>query len=133
VTSQAPSPSCVVIVEDDLDVRETLVEVLTEEGYPTTAFAGGHAALRYLQSGEQLPELILLDLMMPVMDGWQFRREQKRLEHLSAVPTVILSADGNIDRNMATLEASGYLRKPIHIKALLQLVGDFCGPPRAPS
>jgi CheY-like chemotaxis protein len=120
----------IVIVEDDIDVRETLAEVLSEEGYEIAAFAGGQAALQHLQSVEVLPALILLDLMMPTMDGWQFRQAQKQFQKLQKVPTVILSADGNIDRNMLALAANGYLRKPIHIKTLLQLVESFCGPPQ---
>lgn len=119
----------IVIVEDDIDVRETLAEVLSEEGYDTTAFSGGQAALQHLAKLEQMPALILLDLMMPTMDGWDFRREQRLLGALIEVPTVILSADGNIERNMESLEVNGYLRKPIHIKTLLQLVERFCGPP----
>lgn len=124
-----PHNKRIVIVEDDIDVRETLAEVLSEEGYETNAFSGGQAALQYLSALQDMPALILLDLMMPTMDGWEFRREQRRLGTLIAVPTVILSADGNIDRNMEALEANGYLRKPIHIKTLLQLVERFCGPP----
>lgn len=126
-----PYNKSIVIVEDDIDVRETLAEVLSEEGYQTTAFSGGQAALQYLSALKALPALILLDLMMPTMDGWEFRREQRRLKTFLEVPTVILSADGNIDRNMESLEANGYLRKPIHIKTLLQLVERFCGPPPA--
>lgn len=127
-----PHNKRIVIVEDDIDVRETLAEVLSEEGYQATAFSGGQAALQHLAQLQAMPGLILLDLMMPTMDGWEFRREQRRLGSLIDVPTVILSADGNIDRNMESLEANGYLRKPIHIKTLLQLVERFCGPPPGP-
>lgn len=118
----------VVIVEDDLDVRETLAEVLEEEGYATLAFAEGPLALDHLEAMPQLPALILLDLMMPKMDGWAFRAEQQRRGRLMRVPTVILSADGNVHENLASLGAHGYLRKPIHIKTLLTLVERFCGP-----
>lgn len=120
----------ILIVEDDVDVRETLAEVLTEEGYHAIAFAGGRAALEHLRTATRPPALILLDLMMPNMDGWQFRTEQQQSGGLSPVPTVILSADGNVEQNMVSLQADGYLRKPIHIKTLLQLVERFCGPPQ---
>lgn len=118
----------VVIVEDDVDVRETLAEVLEEEGYPTLPFADGPRALVHLEAMPQLPALILLDLMMPKMDGWAFRAAQRRSARLMRVPTVILSADGNVHENLEALGAHGYLRKPIHIKTLLTLVERFCGP-----
>jgi DNA-binding response OmpR family regulator len=121
----------ILIVEDDVDVRETLAEVLSEEGYDILAFAGGRAALEHLRSTTTRPGLILLDLMMPNMDGWEFREEQQRNDNLNDVPTVILSADGNVEQNMSSLRADGYLRKPIHIRTLLQLVESFCGLPEA--
>jgi DNA-binding response OmpR family regulator len=127
--SEAHSAKSILIVEDDVDVRETLAEDLTEEGYDAIAFAGGRAALEHQRSTKALPALILLDLMMPNMDGWEFRAEQQRSGGLTRVPTVILSADGNVEQNMSSLHADGYLRKPIHIKTLLQLVETFCGPP----
>ena len=119
----------ILIVEDDIDVRETLSEILTEEGYHIIAFSGGRAALEHLRRSDSQPALILLDLMMPNMDGWEFRAEQRRNAALTPVPTVILSADGNLEQNMGSLQADGYLRKPIHINTLLQLVERFCGPP----
>ena len=127
--SEGQAGKSILIVEDDIDVRETLAEVLTEEGYDAIAFAGGRAALEHLRTAEALPALILLDLMMPNMDGWEFRAEQQRSGGFTHVPTVILSADGNVEQNMSSLHADGYLRKPIHIKTLLQLVESFCGPP----
>ncbi len=115
------------IVEDDVDVRETLAEVLTEEGYKTHTFSEGRAALDHLRAGGPYPALILLDLMMPNMDGWEFRAEQRRSTDINKVPTVILSADGNVEENMASLQADGYLRKPVHIQRLLETVEHFCG------
>ena len=124
------SKPTIMVVEDDIDVRETLCEVLDDEGYQTLPFSGGRQALEHLQtSGDERPRLILLDLMMPTMDGWAFRAEQRENNSLPFVPTVILSADGNIEANMSSLAADGYLRKPIHVGALLSLVEKFCGPP----
>lgn len=119
----------IAIVEDDVDVRETLTEVLREEGYDVQAFADGPQALGKLAAMAQLPRLILLDLLMPKMDGWQFRAHQRDVLRLRDVPTVVLSADGNVDENLEALGVHGYLRKPIHIKTLLELVERFCGPP----
>jgi two-component system chemotaxis response regulator CheY len=119
-------PAAIVIVEDDSDVREALAEVLSEEGYRITAFASGEDALAAMAHLTPLPALILLDLMMPKMNGWQFREAQKHVPGLCDVPTVILSADVNVAQNLSTLSAAGYLRKPIHIKTLLELVERFC-------
>jgi|SRR4051794_27820534 len=118
----------IVIVEDDSDVREALEEVLNEEGYQTLGFADGEKALAVMQNMEAPPPLILLDLMMPKMNGWQFRAAQQHLPAVRAIPTVILSADANVSQNLQALGAAGYLRKPIHIQTLLELVERFCTP-----
>lgn len=121
-------PLDLVIIEDDTDVREAIEEVLNEEGYTTRSFGAGDDALAALEAMPVLPKLILLDLMMPKMNGWQFRELQRGLPHVLAIPTVILSADNNVTQNLHALGAEGYLRKPIHIKTLLELVERFCGP-----
>ncbi len=115
----------IIIVEDDSDVREALEEVLIEEGYPTQGFGSGQEALETMNAMEQAPKLILLDLMMPKMNGWQFREAQKRYAKVRSIPTVILSADANVSQNLQALGAAGYLRKPIHIQTLLELVERF--------
>lgn len=116
----------IVIVEDDSDVREALEEVLNEEGFKTLGFSGGQEALEAMADMQPLPRLILLDLMMPKMNGWQFRIAQQRSAALDKIPTVILSADANVSQNLQALGAAGYLRKPIHIQTLLELVERFC-------
>lgn len=121
----------IAIVEDDSDVREALEEVLNEEGYETCGFSGGEEALRAMATMAPLPRLILLDLMMPKMNGWQFRDAQHNTPGVSTIPTVILSADANVSQNLQALGAAGYLRKPIHIQTLLELVERFC-PKQAP-
>ncbi len=68
------------------------------------------------------PDLILLDLMMPIMDGWQFRREQAQDPSLSAIPVVVLSADGNVRQKAASLHADGYLQKPVDVENLLEVI-----------
>ena len=126
-----PDFAPIYVVEDDPDVRETLCEVLRDEGYEPAAFAEGPAALQAMSQATHLPKLVLLDLMMPTMDGWAFRDWQRKSARLRTVPTVILSADGNIAESSASLEVQGYLRKPIHIDTLLALVERFCGRPEA--
>lgn len=118
----------IVIVEDDSDVREALEEVLNEEGYQTQGFADGARALATMQQMTAPPRLILLDLMMPKMNGWQFREAQQEVPEVRSISTVILSADANVAQNLQSLGAAGYLRKPIHIQTLLELVERFCPP-----
>ena len=74
--TQPPSPCPVLIVEDDEDLREMMAQLLTLEGFQTAAVANGREALDYLRATAK-PNVILLDLMMPVMDGWEFRRHQQ--------------------------------------------------------
>src|SRR5689334_11479746 len=80
----------VLIVEDDADLREMMAQLLTMEGFASTAVANGREALDYLRDGGR-PNVILLDLMMPVMDGWEFLREQTRDTVLATLPVIILS------------------------------------------
>jgi CheY-like chemotaxis protein len=115
----------ILIVEDDLDIRDVLTQVLEYEGFEVAAASNGREALDYLRSHPK-PGLILLDLMMPVMDGWQFRSEQQQDEQLSSIPVVILSADGNAYQKAAIIRAAGYLKKPVELETLLDTVNRHC-------
>jgi CheY-like chemotaxis protein len=115
----------VLVVEDDEDIRETLVEILEDEGYHATGAANGRDALERLRSAA-FPHLILLDLMMPVMNGWEFRSEQQRDPVLAAIPVVVVSGVDNVPEKAASLDAAAYLAKPIEIKTLLDLVQRYC-------
>ncbi len=133
-------PQCdVLIVEDDYDIREVLTEVLQDEGYQVAGAANGREALDLFnrlidlkrreggEVGDRLgPRLILLDLMMPVMSGWQFVAEQRQISEIKDIPVVVVSADGNLQQKATSLGASGYLRKPIEIEALLAIVSRYC-------
>jgi len=87
----ADAPTPVLVVEDDFDLRESMVAVLEACGYPAFGAANGRDALAVLHEGRR-PGLIVLDLMMPVMDGWQFRVAQLQQDDLAAIPTVIGTA-----------------------------------------
>lgn len=113
----------ILVVDDDRDIRETLAVVLEIEGYETLCAENGQAALDLLEKTEPLPSLILLDLMMPVMDAWQFRARQKESPRLRDLPVVIISAGGNVEQKAQNLEAAGWLRKPLTIEQLLRAVG----------
>lgn len=89
------------------------------EGYEVSSVANGAEALRYL-SQEGTPGLILLDLMMPVMDGWEFRLRQLERSELAAIPVVVLSGDGDIENKPASVDAEDYLMKPVKLDRLFQ-------------
>ena len=115
----------VLIVEDDEDLREMMAQILTLEGFETATATNGRDALEYLRRSDA-PQLILLDLMMPVMDGWEFQRERSRDPILADVPVVVLSAmDETRAAGAATHE---FLKKPLDFDRLLQLVRGYCGP-----
>jgi CheY-like chemotaxis protein len=113
----------VLIVEDDADLREMMAQLLLLEGFQAHTAANGREALEYLHHGHS-PNLILLDLMMPVMDGWEFRREQQRDPELAKVPVVVLSA---LDPTRAAdIGAVECLKKPLDFDRLLSLVRRHC-------
>ena len=111
------------IVEDDSDLREMMAQLLTLEGFQSAAVANGREALRYLSAGDT-PNVILLDLMMPVMDGWEFRRVQQADPVLSRVPTIVMTAV--VQAKMEDLKPTALLKKPLDFDRLLQLVREYC-------
>jgi CheY-like chemotaxis protein len=116
---------CVLIVDDDFDIRGLMTNILQIEGYHVLAAANGREALETLRSGAR-PRLILLDLMMPVMNGWQFRCEQLLDDRLAAIPVVVLSGAADVGERARTIGASGILRKPVDLDVLLEVVGRYC-------
>jgi len=123
MTSSAVAHCPILIVEDDADLREMMAQLLTLEGYRANAVANGREALEYLNQGDK-PDVILLDLMMPVMDGWEFRRQQQADAKLSNVPVIVLSA---LDQNRAAdVNAVAFLKKPLDFDRLLELVRQYC-------
>ena len=113
----------VLIVDDEADLRDMLAEFLTLEGFETWAVANGREALDYLQSG-LTPQLILLDLMMPVMDGWEFCRRRHADPGLSVVPVIVLSALDHAPS--ACIDVAAVLKKPLDFDRLLELVRFYC-------
>jgi CheY-like chemotaxis protein len=108
----------ILLVEDDSALRETLAEVLTDLGYQVTCAGNGQEALDQLGQGAP-PDLILLDLVMPVMDGWAFREAQRRAPSLAAIPMVILSAScPSHNPRMKSLDAQAILPKPVGLERL---------------
>ena len=111
----------VLVVEDDEGVRGAFVALLASEGYRVMEAADGLEALELLRAAETLPCLILLDLMMPRMSGWDFCAVQKRDERLLSIPVVVVSADPLAARAMR-MGAAAVLQKPADPEQLLELV-----------
>ncbi|HEY7427290.1 MAG TPA: response regulator transcription factor [Gemmataceae bacterium] len=111
----------ILVVDDDLLTREVLSLVLGAEGYRVTTADDGLAALDQLHHGEH-PDLIVLDLMMPVMDGWQFREEQLGDAQLADIPVIVCSAAGRDGQHDTDLHAAAYLDKPVEPRELVALV-----------
>jgi CheY-like chemotaxis protein len=115
----------ILIVEDDRDTRDALLQVLNLEGYEAVGASDGKEALIVLRTSAP-PQLILLDLMMPVMDGWQFREEQLQDPQLADIPVLVVSAHANVSATASALRTAGYLKKPLDIEQLLERVARHC-------
>src|ERR1700733_15191359 len=123
-----PSPSqavprALLVVEDDPDHREIVRDILEEEGYRVdTAIHGQDALTRLASMSGALPDLILLDMLMPVMDGWAFMAALKERPALSAIPVLVTSCGGDRVLSAAPV-AAGYLAKPLDRSRLLETIG----------
>ncbi len=114
----------VLVIEDDRSIREMLSQALEIEGHRVTAAANGAEGIRLLNEGPS-PCIILLDLMMPVMNGWQFMEAKQTLPSaLQAVPVVVVSA---YSERAQSLSCHAVLKKPIDLDVLLEMVEKYCG------
>ena len=111
----------VLLVEDDHDVRETIAEILQDEGYAVVTAPEGGQALETLRRGMR-PSVIVLDLMMAGMDGFQFRAEQRRDPELAAIPVIVLSADRLLEQKVDELAVAAWLKKPTKLSDLLGVI-----------
>ncbi|HEX3343312.1 MAG TPA: response regulator [Polyangiaceae bacterium] len=118
-----PATGHIIVVDDDADIRETLVEMLEDHGCSAIGAENGQVALDAL---ERMPPddpcLILLDVMMPVMDGRAFREEQLKRQDLAKIPVVVISAFDEIEE----MKADGYLKKPVEFDDVLRAARQFC-------
>ncbi|HEX7623858.1 MAG TPA: response regulator [Anaeromyxobacteraceae bacterium] len=111
----------ILIVDDDRDIREGLADILGLAGYLVRTAANGKVALEEAQ--ESWPDLIILDLMMPVMNGWKFLEAQRRHPRLASIPVIVASAS-----TASQVEgAAVLLRKPFDVDTLLAIVARICG------
>jgi CheY-like chemotaxis protein len=112
----------ILIVEDDSAIRESVCEFLEMMDYRPVVACNGKEALAYLKTANELPKLILLDLMMPVMDGFTFRQEQLADKRLASLPVLVMSADGQIADKQAKAQANGFLKKPVDLDELIAAI-----------
>jgi CheY-like chemotaxis protein len=115
----------VLVVEDNAEVRQALVALLEGEGYRVVEATDGVSALRLLRTGEVQPCLIVLDLMMPRMSGWDFAREQSNDRRFAAIPVVVLSADP-LASQAERIGAAAVLPKPADPERFLETIGRHC-------
>ena len=116
----------VLVVDDDADILESIGMVLDSMGQAAQYASDGAEALSKLHVNEQLPCVILLDVMMPGMNGLEFRAEQAKDPRLAAIPVVILSGDANIAAKAGCTGAAGWLQKPVDLDTLLATIGRYC-------
>ena len=115
----------VLVVEDDDDLRKAICQVLNDEGIATTSAANGAEALALLEHGER-PSLILLDLMMPVMNGWAFRAKQEGDPRFASIPVIVMTAAARLDD--AAIVGVDLVRKPVRLEDLIERVRAVLGP-----
>ena len=115
-----PDNKTVLIVEDDEQVRDAIAEALQDEGYTVRIAANGREALDALGTGQNEPRLILLDLAMPVMDGWEFLRERERHPRLAGIPVCAVTAAENLPGDV-----EHGIRKPFRLEDLLAVVARY--------
>lgn len=117
----------ILVVEDDADIVEGVQMLLEAEGYRVGVASNGREAIEALARADPLPSLILLDLMMPVMNGFEFREAQLADPRIAAVPVVLMTADSHVKEKTTRIGAAGALAKPFDIDEVLRVVKRFAG------
>lgn len=117
---QSQAAPTILVVDDDLAIRSMLETMLEEEGYKVVLAANGQEALEYIR--RQRPALVLLDLMMPIMNGWQFLETVSTLPEFKDLPVLLLSASREIISTAHSSRVKGYLPKPFELDRLLHSV-----------
>lgn len=112
----------ILVVEDDPDVREVLVDLLQSLGAVVDTAEDGYTALQQLRRAQAQTDLIILDLMMPILDGYGFRKQQEEDYRIAAIPILLLSADGCIEEKRLKIGAREYVAKPVELSVLTQAV-----------
>ena len=116
---------CVLLVDDNFVTREAMSQLLGCDGYRVTTATNGADAFRRL-TGHERPDVILLDLSMPVMDGPTFRQQQQQNQDLAGVPVVVLSSAADVAERASALGAETYFQKPVDTARLLEVIHRLC-------
>ncbi len=114
----------VLIVEDDRDIRDALGDALTQAGHQVFTAVNGSDALDFLSKGPT-PDVILLDLMMPVMNGQDFLEHQSGVAVISKIPVVVMSAAGNLLQGLGP-QVRHCVKKPLNLEELIRVIGECC-------
>jgi CheY-like chemotaxis protein len=117
------NPRKVLIVEDDPEIRDLLIEILEANGCEAVGAGNGAQALSYLRHARPLPCVVLLDLVMPIMDGVSFREAQLSDRVLAKIPVIVVSASRDAPESAQKLKA-GFLRKPVETRDLVKAVAQ---------
>jgi two-component system, chemotaxis family, chemotaxis protein CheY len=129
--TQQGGSTVILVVDDDPDILEALSEILEAEGFEIRRARNGKEALERLEPDP--PQLILLDLMMPVMDGWEFAQRMRQRPSVASIPLIVLSADRNVGSKALDIGAVGHLAKPFELNDLLDMVRSALkGPSETP-
>jgi CheY-like chemotaxis protein len=126
MSATAMEPKGILVIEDDPEIRNFLRALLEKRGYSVTGAPHGAAGLEQL-ARDPLPGLILLDLYLPVMDGWEFREAQLRDPRLAGIPVVVITAAADVAQR--PIVAEEVIKKPLDMRSLLAAASRHCGPP----
>ena len=113
----------VLVVDDDAEIRQALAELLEDEDYGVRLAANGKEALELVSAGLR-PDVILLDVMMPVMDGWHFLSARLKYPELVEVPIIIISAGQEAEREAHKVGVFEVAKKPLHVDDLIRRIED---------
>lgn len=119
--------SMIYVVDDDPNIRDVIAQTLKDEGYHVVPFAGGEEVLAAVDSVQ--PSLILLDLMMPNVSGWDVLQQLRAEPKTTALPVVLISASRDLEQTSKQLEASAFLAKPFDLDQLVATVQTYIGTP----
>jgi CheY-like chemotaxis protein len=126
MTATTAPRGAVCVIDDDADIREILSDILTYEGYEVLLASDGETALERLRSRPGACNLIILDLMMPRMNGWEFLRRQLQDSKLASIPVILLTGAGNAATPGDDVRVAGTIEKPVDLDALLAKVAYYC-------
>jgi PAS domain S-box-containing protein len=129
-TASAEAP--VLVIDDDVELRQAIASTLESHGYAAEPLANGHEAMRYLHSDRRRPCMIVLDLKMPILDGWRFGAEVRANPSFAAIPLVLMSGAPDLQAEASSLGAAGWLSKPLRMQSLLDAVESRFGRRRTP-